>query len=114
MSKIIPIKKSDRLRPDSLSPGAKELWSEYYRMAVSVKLLSDDDLVILAGLCEDLAVYHKARAVVNEEGFVRTLANGEQEAMPEYWIMSAASERVLEKLRSLGMTPMGRAELGIY
>jgi hypothetical protein len=52
--------------------------------------------------------------IVNEKGFVCTLPDGEQVSQPEYWIMSAASERGLEKLHALGMTPLGRAELGIF
>jgi len=71
-------------------------------------------LVILAGLCEDQAIYQQARAVVNREGFVRILASGEPTARAEYWIMTSAGERALEKLRSLGMTPLGRAQLGIF
>ena len=113
MSKIIPIDKADRLRPDSLSPEAKVLWPEFYMQARSVKPLTDDDLIILAGLCVDWAEYQQNRAVVYEKGFVCTSQDGEQISRPEYWIMSAACERGVLKMRALAMTPLGRAELGL-
>ena len=97
--------------PEWLGPVALELWRELAPLLVKMRVLTKADRQALALLCDALAEYRAARAVVEAEGAtftVRTDSGKVVRARPEVAIAADAHRRARLMLAEFGLTPAGR------
>jgi P27 family predicted phage terminase small subunit len=90
---------------------ALEVWRELAPLLTRMRVLTKADRQALALLCDALAEYRAARAVVEAQGAtftVETMSGRVVRARPEVAIASDAHRRARLMLAEFGLTPAGR------
>lgn len=99
-------------KPEFADPACGVIWDELFPMLERMQVLTEADGQALALLCEWQATYDKAeRFVSSAESLTFETSNGYAAQIPEFSIMKAASDKVLELYRAFGMTPASRTKV---
>jgi P27 family predicted phage terminase small subunit len=97
--------------PEWLGPVALEVWRELARVLARMRLLTQADRLALALLCDVIAEYRAARAVVEATGATFTVTTDSGKVVrprPEVAIAADAHRRARLMLAEFGLTPAGR------
>lgn len=98
-------------RPDWLADDAAELWDEIYPILEDAGVLTVADRTALGMLCDQIAIYIRARKIVDKEGLVITGQKGNKVKNPAEVQMQKAWSHVMKGLAVFGMSPADRANV---
>jgi P27 family predicted phage terminase small subunit len=95
-------------KPPSLSPEASAHWDELSAMLTESRVLSIDDSVALAMLCEDYAAWRIAQNKVNSASKADRESRVHDRDLAR---LHKAHNKLLDLLRDFGMTPASRSKV---
>ncbi len=92
------------------NPEARRHWTKLGEGLIREFGADNVDLGVLEQACIHYGTWYELKMFINENGMTYTLEDGVLAGRPEFWELSAASDRLCECLRALGATPLARAE----
>lgn len=102
--------------PEELSPVALKEWNRYIALLTQLEceVLNDLDLSMLAALCEVTAIFKGAQREYQKIPlYGRDKETNQRIENPYLKIMHKAGEAMARYSEQLGLTPVGRARLGL-
>jgi P27 family predicted phage terminase small subunit len=97
--------------PKWLGEGAKRQWRRIAPGLHAVGLLTEVDVTALGLMCEALAQYFEARALVDMEGMMAMSDKGNRYQHPALAVMKSTRQEVLKWAAQFGMTPSARSRI---
>lgn len=100
----------DELPPTEISESAMAYWRLIRSQLDPVGVLTAPDAYALAMLCEELALYDKAKEILDKEGYiVENIATGAQKESPWVGIRNRAFMNSAKLMERFGLTPADRS-----
>jgi P27 family predicted phage terminase small subunit len=101
--------------PAWLSADALIYWDQIAAILIGANILSIADETALGILCDQLAIYVKAKGIVEKEGITYSITNKSGDSVilrrPELEIANVARDAAMKIVAQLGMTPTMRSKV---
>ena len=98
--------------PSILNPEALCFWKEIAPTLIPLGLLIETDVLVLALLCNEITAYQEAQAQLKEGSWLEDGYNNNPIKSPWVLIRQDSVKNILSMIKTLGMTPQSRKELG--
>jgi len=99
--------------PKHLDKEARKEWKRAGKILLSIGLMTDLDMAVLAGYCDAFSQWAEATEKVHEAGLVYKKSDGTPGLNPYLRVAREAYDRMMKAAVLLGLSPSSRASLKV-